>query len=371
MSQRRQEEGPPDPNELEEYIHLSGDKVAFVPYDFLIDVGGSLRSIVVKVPEADDVARLLEELMPRTELTLFAGRDGRTDLFSTRSASSITGAGSLIVPTLLAALIVFNTMLGSIYERTREIGIFSSVGLAPKHIGALFLAESIVYAVVGTVVGYLLGQAVAQVVHAWGLLPGLQLNYSSTATVMLSIFMMAVVVGSSIYPSVQARRIAAPALEARWSLPESVDDVMTIELPFTVSRDTALGLNGFLMEYFDNHAEGTMSGFAAENVRLGRLGAAVEDGLRASMTAWLAPFDVGVSQEVDLTTALLPEDVFYGITLRLKRLSGDDGSWRRLNRHFTDLIRRQFLIWRILSEEARHAYMAEVAAAYSTPGSEA
>ncbi|NQT86814.1 M28 family peptidase, partial [bacterium] len=362
MSQRRQEEGAPDPSELEEYIHLSGDKVAIVPYNFLIDVGGSLRSIVVKAQAAKDVSLLLKELMPRTELTLFAGRDGATELFSTRSSSSITGAGTLIVPTLLAALIVFNTMLGSIYERTREIGIFSSIGLAPKHIGALFLAESVVYAVVGTVLGYLLGQAVAQGVHAWDLLPGLQLNYSSTATVLLSIFVMAVVVGSSIYPSVQARRIAAPALEARWSLPEAVDDVMTIELPFTVSGDTALGLNGFLIEYFENHTEGAMSGFAAENVRLDYLGATLEDGLRVAMTAWLAPFDVGVSQEVEVTTALLPDDVFYGITLGLRRLSGDDGSWRRLNRHFTDLVRRQFLIWRILSDDARHAYMERVAA---------
>ena len=362
MAARRREEGPADPDELEEYIHLTAGSVAIVPYDFLIDVGGTLRSIVVRAADKTEVSRVLHELMPRTELTLFAGREGRTDLFSTRGASTITGAGSLLVPTLLAALIVFNTMLGSIYERTREIAILSSVGLAPKHIGALFLAESIVYAVLGTVVGYLLGQGVSLVIHSYGLLPGLQLNYSSTATVLLSVFIMAVVVGSSIYPSVQARRIAVPGLEARWQLPEPVNDVMAVELPFTVSRDTALGMNAYLEEYCQAHTEAALGGFATEDVRLSAVGGGERPDLKLAMTAWLAPFDVGVSQRVEVATELLPDGLFYGITLRLGRLSGDQGSWRRLNRHFTDLIRRQFLIWRILSPESRQAYAERVTA---------
>jgi len=361
MSRRRGEEGPPDPDVLEEYIHLVADSVAIVPYEFLVGVGGTLRSIVVRAAGKEQVTELLGDLMPRTELTLFAGREGRTDLFSTRGASTITGAGSLFVPTLLAALIVFNTMLGSIYERTREIGILTSVGLAPKHVGALFLAESIVYAVVGTVVGYLLGQGVARVIHAYGLLPGLQLNYSSTATMLLSLFVMAVVVGSSVYPAMQARRIAVPGLEARWQLPEAVGDTIEIELPFTVSRETALGVNAYLEEYCQAHTEAALGGFAAEDVRLEAKGDPPRRGLFLSMTAWVSPYDVGVSQRVEVETSLLPDDIFYGITLRLRRLSGDEGSWRRLNRHFTDLIRKQFLIWRVLHPEAQRAYYERVA----------
>ena len=367
MAARRREQGPPDEETIEEYLHLLAQNVAIVPYDFLIDAGGELRSIVVRAPDEEKVAALLDELMPRTELTLFAGRGGQTDLFSTRGTSTVTGAGSLLVPTLLAALIVFNTMLGSIYERTGEIGILSSVGLAPKHIGALFLAESVVHAVVGTVVGYMLGQGVSRIIHAYGLLPGLQLNYSSTATVLLSMFIMAVVVGSSIYPAMQARRIAAPALEARWQLPEAVAGVIEVELPFTVSRETAMGMNAYLEEYFQAHTEAALGGFAAAEVGLAPSGESLESGLRLSMTAWLSPYDVGVSQRVDLETRLLPDGLFYRIDLRLRRLSGDQGSWRRLNRHFADLIRRQFLIWRVLRPEARQAYCARVDERFATP----
>ncbi len=356
MAQKRRDEGPPETDVLEEYLHLLSENVVIAPYDFVIDAGGDLRSIVVLAEDEERVKALLGELMPRTELTVFAGRGGRTDLFSTRGASSITGAGSLFVPTLLAALIVFNTMLGSIYERTGEIGILSSIGLAPKHIGALFLAESVVHAVVGTVVGYLLGQGVAQIIHAYGLLPGLQLNYSSSATVLLAMFIIVVVVGSSVYPALQARRIAVPGVEARWQLPQAIGNAITIELPFTVGRETALGINAYLEEYFQAHTEAALGGFTAEGVELEPVADRRSPGLRLTMVAWLAPYDVGVSQRVVLDTRRLPEDMFYGITLRLERLSGDEGSWRRLNRHFTDLVRKQFLIWRVLRPEGRNAY---------------
>ncbi|MFP4056449.1 MAG: FtsX-like permease family protein [Candidatus Brocadiia bacterium] len=361
MAQRRREEGPPDSDVVEEYVHLAPENVAIAPYEFVVDAGGELRSIAVLAADAEEVAGLLDELMPRTELTLFAGREGEAYLFSSRGASTITGAGSLLVPTVLAALIVFNTMLGSIYERQGEIGILSSVGLAPKHIGALFLAESVVYAVVGTVVGYLLGQSISRVIHAYGLLPGLQLNYSSMSTVLLSVFIMVVVVGSSIYPALQARRIAAPALQIRWQLPEPVDDTMAMELPFTVTHDTALGVNAYLEEYFQAHTGAAMGGFAAEDVTLEALRPPPRRGLRVAMTAWLAPFDVGVSQGVAIETYLLPDGIFYGMELRLGRKSGDQGSWRRLNRHFTDLIRKQFLIWRVLRPAARETYVARAA----------
>jgi len=44
-----------------------------------------------------------------------------------------------------------------VYERFREIGIYSAVGLAPNHIAALFLAEAAVFATLGAVFGYLIG----------------------------------------------------------------------------------------------------------------------------------------------------------------------------------------------------------------------
>ena len=41
----------------------------------------------------------------------------------------------------------------------------------------------------------------------------------------------------------------------------------------------------------------------------------------------------------------------------VRRSSGDEGKWLRANRHFVDGVRRQFLMWRALSEAERTLYM--------------
>ena len=74
------------------------------------------------------------------------------------------------------------------------------------------------------------------------------------------------------------------------------------------------------------------------------------------MNIWLAPFDLGVSQNVKFQAA--PEDVhnIYTVTLQIRRLSGEDASWRRVNQRFMNVIRKQFLIWRTIDAEAKENY---------------
>ena len=98
-------------------------------------------------------------------------------------SASIAGVASVIVPTLIVALIALNAMMGAVYERLREIGIYSSVGLAPMHISLLFIAEACVFAVIGVVLGYILGQGLGRALLALDLLQGITLNYSSQAAI--------------------------------------------------------------------------------------------------------------------------------------------------------------------------------------------
>ena len=116
----------------------------------------------------------------------------------------------LAVPVLIAALIIANTMLGSVFERTKEIGIYSSIGLAPIHIGALFIAEAMVYAVLGSISGYLIAQIVAKIITATNLLPGITLNYSSSSAVLATLIVMLTVLLSTVYPAWMASRISSP-----------------------------------------------------------------------------------------------------------------------------------------------------------------
>jgi putative ABC transport system permease protein len=57
----------------------------------------------------------------------------------------------------IAASVIINTLIMSVYERTREIGILSAIGMRGGRIMWLFLAESALLAVGGVIMGVILG----------------------------------------------------------------------------------------------------------------------------------------------------------------------------------------------------------------------
>jgi putative ABC transport system permease protein len=63
---------------------------------------------------------------------------------------------------LVASIGIANTMIMSVYERTKEIGILKAVGAAPGQIRSLFVIEAsligLLGGIVGTIVGWLLGK---------------------------------------------------------------------------------------------------------------------------------------------------------------------------------------------------------------------
>ena len=74
---------------------------------------------------------------------VFAGYDDGVRMVTASNLSSVSGAGQVAIPLAIAGLIIFNTMMGSIAERRREIHVYTSLGLAPLHVGRLFVAEAL------------------------------------------------------------------------------------------------------------------------------------------------------------------------------------------------------------------------------------
>ncbi len=348
--------------ELQKYLHLTPDSIAILPYEVVMNQGGTLRSVAVNMePQEDDpdllgsidkLDLIMAPLMNRIALDFFVGRDKDTYLYSSIGMTSFSGMGNLFVPILIAALIVLNTMLGAVYERVREISIYSSVGLAPTHIAFLFLAEACVYAIVGAVLGYLMGQVIATTLVHFGWLAGLTLNYSSMSTVVATVIVMIVVLLSTLYPAIKASRMAVPDIERKWKLPEPDGDVWHFNLPFTVLAEEALGLNVFMRDYFDAHADESASDFYTDNVTFS---AEEEDSYQIGMMVWLAPYDLGVSQSIQFITSPVggEEEDLFKITLEVNRESGEIASWKRVNRRFLNLLRKQLLIWRTFSVDIR------------------
>lgn len=342
---------------FQQYIHLAPDMVAFVPYDTALNLGGQVQSVGVEFATPAEVKKTLNQLVPRLGFNLYAGQDKNIFKYSSLAKTSMSGLQDLAIPILIAALIVLNTMLGSVYERIKEIHIYSSLGLAPNHIGTLFLAEAFVYAVLGAIFGYLLGQTVALVLVHFNLATGLNLNYSSVSAVASTALVIATVMLSTVYPSRKASEVATPAVERRWSLPAPVGDKLEVTLPFAVTGKQANALNAFLIEWFNAYGEYSTGDFVTENVEMLEEDGEYGKGYLIRLMTWLAPFDLGVSQRTELRTVPTDMEDVYEIKLTLYRESGDVPSWARVNRKFLDTMRKQFLIWRTLSAGDRDRYL--------------
>ena len=69
----------------------------------------------------------------------------------------------------IAATVIVNTQIMSVYERTREIGILSAVGMRGRRVMSIFLAESGLLAVGGILLGLAIGGAVVAYFTRYGI----------------------------------------------------------------------------------------------------------------------------------------------------------------------------------------------------------
>jgi hypothetical protein len=144
-----------------------------------------------------------------------------------------------------------------------------------------------------------------------------------------------------------------------WRLPEPVGDDWAIRLPFAITGNQAQGVNGFLREWFRSFEEQSVGDFLTQDIQTKIIESELGFGYQLTGRIWLAPFDLGVSQDIDLRT--LPTDLedVYEVVMHITRVSGDVSNWKRVNRRFLNVVRRQFLIWRTISAEEREKYLGE------------
>jgi len=115
------------------------------------------------------------------------------------------GVAFLVV--IIGALLVFVTMMGSVSERTREIGIFRAIGFRQTHIMQIILLEAIVVGLIGGIFGVLGGNTAA-----WAILPLVipdgsltAVNWSLAAVAVLLSVSLSVL--ASLYPARRASRL--------------------------------------------------------------------------------------------------------------------------------------------------------------------
>ena len=72
------------------------------------------------------------------------------------------GIAALVI--FIGSLLVFVSMMGSVNERTREIGIFRAIGFRRGHVMQIILLEAVIVGFIGGLAGFLSGTGLAQAV---------------------------------------------------------------------------------------------------------------------------------------------------------------------------------------------------------------
>lgn len=115
--------------------------------------------------------------------------------------------GVAVVVLLIGALVVFVTMMGSVNERTREIGIFRALGFRRSHVVGLILMEAVSVSLLAGVLGFLSGMGVTRLILPW-LVQG-HPNLVWSPGLALGSMLLATLVGAaaSFYPALHASRM--------------------------------------------------------------------------------------------------------------------------------------------------------------------
>jgi putative ABC transport system permease protein len=94
------------------------------------------------------------------------------DLYRTfTSTAFLVMIGVSSIALVVGGIVIMNIMLVSVTERTREIGIRKAVGAKKKNILWQFLVEAVTLAIIGGLIGVILGGVIAKIVAATTPLP--------------------------------------------------------------------------------------------------------------------------------------------------------------------------------------------------------
>jgi hypothetical protein len=345
------------------YQHVPANLTVVVPSRLLMARGGHLKGVAMRPADPDTIPETARYLSDRFGLTLFSGEPEGTFMYQASDTLNYSGVPNILIPLVISILIVLNTMIGSVYERKREIGIYTSVGLAPSHVSFLFIAEAMAFAVLSVVLGYILAQVSASLFAGTALWSGITVNYSSLAGVASMLLVIFVVLVSVVYPSRVAADIAIPDVNRSWSLPEVNDNRIELCLPFLVKYHEHDSIAGFLAAYFRGHQDVSHGIFSTDEITAEPVPGSTDlDGRACAQLkarVWLAPFDFGIMQRVQVVFCPSEENEgFLEIHVFMVRETGEANAWKRINKAFINALRKQLLVWRSMDHDAQEEFAA-------------
>jgi putative ABC transport system permease protein len=122
--------------------------------------------------------------------------------------SKAMSQATILIASLVGALVVFNTMLMSVSERTREIGLLLALGWQRRTLIKLIVSESVILTLIGGVLGILLGFGLTLGLEHLELMRG-KIDAVFSGGFLLAVLALSVLlgIGGGLYPAAKAARL--------------------------------------------------------------------------------------------------------------------------------------------------------------------
>jgi len=146
-----------------------------------------------------------------------------------------------------------------------------------------------------------------------------------------------------------------------------------MHLPFLLKYEEEKGIMGFLHAFYSSHQDVSQGSFIVDETEMNVDAPELAGGQMPSpvclllrMNVWLAPFDFGIKQRLQLHCCPSPDNPGYlEVALRMIRLSGERSAWERANKNFIKALRKQMLLWRLMDPKAKGQYQQLVPVDYA------
>lgn len=141
------------------------------------DKDNKYNNIKVKVDNVDNVQKVQEQI-EAMGLKPHSLNDILVEINNSSKTQRLILGGIGAVSLLVAAIGISNTMVMSIYERTKEIGVMKVIGASVSDIKKMFLTESAFIGLLGGLVGIVLSYAISALINYLGVKYGFAANMS-------------------------------------------------------------------------------------------------------------------------------------------------------------------------------------------------
>jgi len=189
------------------------DGIIFVPLvsaQKMFDLPGKLTGIGIKLKNIQEMSKFEEDLYNEPGIQIISLAQVRGTILNLVSSARVMVNSVALIAILIAVIGVTNTILMSVFERTREIGVMKAMGASPLDVFKIIWTETILICVFGGIFGSALavfGSSIVEKVirHTLPYAPGGNLVLIKPSMVALSIagtIIMGLVAGT--YPALRA-----------------------------------------------------------------------------------------------------------------------------------------------------------------------